>query len=77
MAAPITGSHPLCKQICKSLGLDPNIIHSVNINIEVGEPIQIIVGSYVDIKHMQNFAEVVQDTELIEYHEYGLTAESK
>lgn len=55
----VTSRHPVVGEICKALGLDPNLTHRLAITIEAGEVVNVDVSMYPDGSSIGDIAKLL------------------
>lgn len=55
----ITGQHPMAREMCKSLGLDPNLVHEVIVTIQVNDVVVVDVAMYPDETSVGDMAKIL------------------
>ncbi len=55
----VTGKHPMAREICKALGLDPALVHELIMFIRVNDVTQVDVAMYPDEQSVGDIAKLL------------------
>lgn len=56
----IPGSHPIGKDLCAALGLSPNFVHGITINVAPNEPVSAEIIVYLHETQVGEITEIVR-----------------
>lgn len=66
----VTGRHPMAREICKALGLDPGLVHELIMTIGVNNAVTVDVAMYPDELSVGDIAKILDKRfQLVEVQE--------